>query len=283
VSAWAAGHQPDSDRRPPRDYFHLRPQPAGATASATKHSSHGEDARESFALQGGRSDDGPTAPTSWALRWDASLSEGRRFFLRRLAGWRACFERDHRRWTSVGGVDDLGVVDAAETQRGNGKVRVPELTLNHEHRDTLARHLHRVRVMQRPGWDAPRSPPIRRPAAARSTPRARLACVRNGNIPRNGVARASAARSTVSSTRTVTGRSTPSTSCAKPMSSVTARTQCTVCDWSPLRVTRANPTRLSSGGATARRPGFDFGRLLAETFLRRTVTSTRVTRVSKFI
>jgi len=55
---------------------------------------------------------------------------------------------DHRRWGFVDGVDDLGVVDAAEIHRGNGKVRVPELTLNHEQGDTLARHLHRVRVTQ---------------------------------------------------------------------------------------------------------------------------------------
>jgi hypothetical protein len=38
VSAWAAGHQRDSKRRPPRDCSHLRPQLAGATASATRES-----------------------------------------------------------------------------------------------------------------------------------------------------------------------------------------------------------------------------------------------------
>jgi hypothetical protein len=35
VSAWADGHQRDSERRPPRGCFHLRPPLAGTTASAT--------------------------------------------------------------------------------------------------------------------------------------------------------------------------------------------------------------------------------------------------------
>lgn len=45
--------------------------------------------------------------------------------------------------------------------------------------------------------------------------------------------------------------------------------------------TRANPTSLWSGTTTARRPGFEFDHLLAETSSRLTVTSARVTRVAK--
>jgi len=46
------------------------------------------------------------------------------------------------------GVNDLGVVDAAEIDRGDGEIGVPELTLDNQQRDALARHLYRVGVAQ---------------------------------------------------------------------------------------------------------------------------------------
>jgi len=46
------------------------------------------------------------------------------------------------------GVHDLGVVDAAQIHRGDGEVGVPELTLDNQQWDALARHLHCVGVAQ---------------------------------------------------------------------------------------------------------------------------------------
>jgi hypothetical protein len=46
----------------------------------------------------------------------------------------------------VDGVDDLGVVNAAEVDRGDREVGVSELALDHEQRNSLARHLNRVGV-----------------------------------------------------------------------------------------------------------------------------------------
>jgi hypothetical protein len=45
-------------------------------------------------------------------------------------------------------VDDLGVVDPAQVDRGDGEVGVPELALDDEQRHAFARHLHRVRVSE---------------------------------------------------------------------------------------------------------------------------------------
>jgi hypothetical protein len=46
----------------------------------------------------------------------------------------------------VDGIHDLGVVDSLEVDRGDAKVRVSELTLDHDQRDAFVRHLDRVRV-----------------------------------------------------------------------------------------------------------------------------------------
>ena len=58
-----------------------------------------------------------------------------------------------RRGSSFGplthGLDDLGVVDPRQVSRGDRKVRVPELALDHEQRDPLTGHLHCMRV---PRW-----------------------------------------------------------------------------------------------------------------------------------
>jgi hypothetical protein len=53
---------------------------------------------------------------------------------------------DHRCGSVMDGGDDLGVVDPAQVAGGDGEVGMPELSLDHEQRDPLARHLHRVRV-----------------------------------------------------------------------------------------------------------------------------------------
>lgn len=49
----------------------------------------------------------------------------------------------------------------------------------------------------------------------------------------------------------------------------------------PVRGDAGEPTSPWAGTTTARRPGFEFGQLLAETSPRLTVTLTRVTRVAK--
>ena len=55
---------------------------------------------------------------------------------------------DHRRGPLVNAVDDFGVVDAAEVERGDRQVGVHELALDHEQRYALAGHLDRMRVAQ---------------------------------------------------------------------------------------------------------------------------------------
>jgi hypothetical protein len=55
---------------------------------------------------------------------------------------------DHRRWTLVNGMNDLGVVNPAQVHRGDREVGVAQLALDHEQRDPLARHLHRVSMAQ---------------------------------------------------------------------------------------------------------------------------------------
>jgi hypothetical protein len=46
----------------------------------------------------------------------------------------------------VDGLDDLGVVDSAEASGCDGEIGVTELTLDHDQRDPLTRHLNRMRV-----------------------------------------------------------------------------------------------------------------------------------------
>jgi hypothetical protein len=48
----------------------------------------------------------------------------------------------------VDSVDDLRVIDATQIHRGYGQISVPELALDDKQRDTLTRHLHRVRVAE---------------------------------------------------------------------------------------------------------------------------------------
>src|SRR5688572_676543 len=53
---------------------------------------------------------------------------------------------DHGRAARVDGVDDLGVVDALEVDRGDAEVGVAELALDDDQRHALAGHLDGVRV-----------------------------------------------------------------------------------------------------------------------------------------
>src|SRR3990170_1404456 len=55
---------------------------------------------------------------------------------------------DHRRAAGVDGVDDLGVVDALQIDRGDAEVGVAELALDDDQRHALAGHLDGVRVAQ---------------------------------------------------------------------------------------------------------------------------------------
>src|SRR5205807_7876152 len=53
---------------------------------------------------------------------------------------------DHRRWSFVNGLDDLGVVDAAQVGRGDPEVGVAELALDDDEWHAFAGHLNGVGV-----------------------------------------------------------------------------------------------------------------------------------------
>jgi hypothetical protein len=104
-------------------------------------------ARESFSRPGGRRDAGVTTSASGReLAAKARLDEERRFALRRRATSRSGFARGPSALGVVDGADDLGVVDPSEIHGGDCEVGVTELSLYDKQRDTLARHLYRVRV-----------------------------------------------------------------------------------------------------------------------------------------
>src|SRR5215212_8730553 len=65
---------------------------------------------------------------------------------------------DHRRAAGVDGVDDLGVVDALQIDRGDAEVGVAELALDDDQRHALAGHLDGVRVAQLVRREAPPHP-----------------------------------------------------------------------------------------------------------------------------
>src|SRR5215212_5821743 len=56
--------------------------------------------------------------------------------------------RDHRRAAGVDGVDDLGVVDALEVDRGDAEVAVSKLALNDDQGHAFAGHLDGVGVAE---------------------------------------------------------------------------------------------------------------------------------------
>ena len=53
---------------------------------------------------------------------------------------------DRRRWPSVDGADDLAAVDALQIDAGDAEVGMPELPLDHDERNALVGHFHRVSV-----------------------------------------------------------------------------------------------------------------------------------------
>jgi len=55
---------------------------------------------------------------------------------------------DHRCRAFVDGGDDLGVVDPAQVSGRDSEVGMPELSLDHEQRDALARHLDSVSMSE---------------------------------------------------------------------------------------------------------------------------------------
>lgn len=53
------------------------------------------------------------------------------------------------------GVDDLSVVDPTQIHRGDAEIGMPQLALDDQQRDPLARHLNRVSVAQLMRCEAP--------------------------------------------------------------------------------------------------------------------------------
>src|SRR5918995_2160059 len=74
-------------------------------------------------------------------------------------------DRDHRRAAGVDGVDDLGVVDALQIDRGDPEIGVPELALDDDQRHALARHLDGMRVAELVRRKAPTHPGLAGDAA----------------------------------------------------------------------------------------------------------------------
>src|SRR5215216_2502432 len=83
----------------------------------------------------------------WTRSGGEEVDSSRRRRSRASAPERAVY-RDHRGAAGVDGVDDLGVVDAFEVDRGDTEVGVAELALDDDQRHALAGHLDRVRVAQ---------------------------------------------------------------------------------------------------------------------------------------
>src|SRR4051812_20352266 len=65
---------------------------------------------------------------------------------------------DHRGAAGVDGVDDLGVVDALEVDRGDAEVGVAELALDDDQRHAFAGHFDGVRVAELVRREAPTHP-----------------------------------------------------------------------------------------------------------------------------
>ena len=88
-------------------------------------------------------------PTEWSAK---AVAVAMRDMEQRRGGCRSeslrWADRDHRRAAGVDGVDDLGVVDALEIDRGDAEVAVAELALDDDQRHALARQLDGVRVAQ---------------------------------------------------------------------------------------------------------------------------------------
>ena len=99
--------------------------------------------------------------------WEVCSVAGRELRLKVTRSWGAQpgAGGDDRRGSVVDGIDDLGVVDPLEVDRGDPEMGMPELALDDHHRDPLVRQLDSVGMAQlmrrqaaadpRPGAGAP--------------------------------------------------------------------------------------------------------------------------------
>jgi len=99
----------------------------------------------------------------------AALSQCARHGARASSESRHGADRDHGRAAGVDGVDDLGVVDALELDRGDAEVAVAELALDDDERHALVRHLDGVGVAKLVRREAPTNARGRSRAAQLST------------------------------------------------------------------------------------------------------------------
>src|SRR5215207_1722681 len=81
------------------------------------------------------------------------------------SGRERAIDGDHRRAAGVQGVDDLGVVDALQIDRGDPEVGVSELALDDDQRDAFAGHLDGMRVAELVRREAPTHPGLAGDAA----------------------------------------------------------------------------------------------------------------------
>src|SRR5262245_59517344 len=103
---------------------------------------------------------GPATPTSAGGEEVASLPAAVAASVRERA-----INGDHRRAAAVDGVDDLGVVDALEVNRGDSEVGVAELALDDDQRHAFAGHLDGMRVAELVRREAPTHPGLAGDAA----------------------------------------------------------------------------------------------------------------------
>src|SRR5215204_3891005 len=94
----------------------------------------------------------PGRPSGWLLRWTRTGTRDRRTAspppVLPGSDVQRALDRDHRGAAGVDGVDDLGVVNALEVDRGDAEVGVAELALDDDQRHALAGHLDGVGMAQ---------------------------------------------------------------------------------------------------------------------------------------
>src|SRR3954463_12800013 len=97
--------------------------------------------------------------------WGARYRNARRVASPRGSETERGAHRDHRCAAGVDGVDDLGVVDAVEVDRGDAEVAVAQLALDDDERHALVGHLDGVGVAQLVRRETPANACGRRRAA----------------------------------------------------------------------------------------------------------------------